>query len=268
MFKSSDFAEYRSRLGFSSKKTFSDFMGAKDINPRIDFSYIERLNERLEEIFTKLNGVYYKPCNLESFLEQKLRNTFNIIKAEGIMSILNNQGRRKEEVYFSWMRGHLVCEYFREEISYIFGVQPNFVLNIGEDDFRSIQTFRRTPRADLQIYDLLRVEVQSGFQGVNDIKESKVREAQNLFRDKSITTLILHFDLFNGQVAYVDISRIEDSDINWITRQQMEGQSVFNIDQNHFKWLLHKAPVELAKEIRELAQAYGANTDKSPQCRP
>ena len=101
MFKSSDFAEYRSRLGFSSKKTFSDFMGAKDINPRIDFSYIERLNERLEEIFTKLNGVYYKPCDLKLFLKQKLYNTFNSIKAEGIMSMLNNQGRRKEEVYFS-----------------------------------------------------------------------------------------------------------------------------------------------------------------------
>ncbi|EDH2465871.1 restriction endonuclease, partial [Campylobacter jejuni] len=46
-----------------------------------------------------------------------------------------------------------------------------------------------------------------------------------------------------GQVAFVDISKIQNNDLNWITRQQMEGQSVFNIDSNYFQWLfLNKAP--------------------------
>ena len=32
-------------------------------------------------------------------------------------------------------------------------------------------------------------------------------------------------------------------DVNWITRQQMEGQTVFNIDQNYFLWkLTEKTP--------------------------
>jgi type I restriction-modification system DNA methylase subunit len=31
---------------------------------------------------------------------------------------------------------------------------------------------------------------------------------------------------------------IDDNDINWVTRQQMEGQTVFSIDQNFFEWRL------------------------------
>ncbi|ECP7590294.1 restriction endonuclease, partial [Campylobacter jejuni] len=105
-----------------------------------------------------------------------------------------------------------------------------------------LDTFKRTPRADLEINNY-RLEIQSGFQGINDIKEHKVREAKNIFNDKNIKTLVIHFDLFNGQVAFVDISKIQNNDLNWITRQQMEGQSVFNIDSNYFQWLfLNKAP--------------------------
>lgn len=82
--------------------------------------------------------------------------------------------------------------------------------------------------------------MQSGFQGINDIKEHKVREAKRNFIEERIKTLVIHFDIFNGQVAFVDISNIPNDDLNWITRQQMEGQSVFNIEQNYFKWLLQE----------------------------
>ena len=63
---------------------------------------------------------------------------------------------------------------------------------------------------------------------INDIKEHKVREASRNFKEKNIRTLVMHFDIFNGQVAFVDISEIPSDDVHWITRQQMEGQSVFN----------------------------------------
>ncbi|EIL5858001.1 restriction endonuclease, partial [Campylobacter jejuni] len=163
-------------------------------------------------------------------------------KNNDILNNLNNQGRRKEEVYFSWMRGYLVCEYFKKAISEIFDISKDEIKNIGDDDFHSLDTFKRTPRADLEINNY-RLEIQSGFQGINDIKEHKVREAKNIFNDKNIKTLVIHFDLFNGQVAFVDISKIQNNDLNWITRQQMEGQSVFNIDSNYFQWLfLNKAP--------------------------
>ena len=84
--------------------------------------------------------------------------------------------------------------------------------------------------------------MQSGFQGINDINEHKVREAKRNFLEQKIKTLVIHFDIFNGQVAFVDISNIADDDLHWITRQQMEGQSVFNIEQNYFKWKLQVKP--------------------------
>jgi len=54
--------------------------------------------------------------------------------------------------------------------------------------------------------------------------------------------LAVHFDLYNGQVAFIKLNDIEDGDVNWITRQQMEGQTVFNIDQNYFVWKITEKP--------------------------
>ncbi|EAH9105856.1 restriction endonuclease [Campylobacter jejuni] len=242
MFHKDDFKNYRYILGFQSQQKFKDFLSAKDIKAEIDFCYIEKLNNRLSEIFTKINKSYYDPCDIKLFLQKYLFNTYSIFKNNDILNNLNNQGRRKEEVYFSWMRGYLVCEYFKKAISEIFDISKDEIKNIGDDDFHSLDTFKRTPRADLEINNY-RLEIQSGFQGINDIKEHKVREAKNIFNDKNIKTLVIHFDLFNRQVAFVDISKIQNNDLNWITRQQMEGQSVFNIDSNYFQWLfLNKAP--------------------------
>jgi hypothetical protein len=51
-------------------------------------------------------------------------------------------------------------------------------------------------------------------------------------------------------VAFVRLDTITPSDMNWVTRQQMEGQSVFAIDQNHFKWrLLDGLPLEIDLEL-------------------
>lgn len=57
-----------------------------------------------------------------------------------------------------------------------------------------------------------------------------------------MSSLVIHFDLYNGQVAFVRIDEVDDDNINWITRQQMEGQTVFNIDQNYFAWKLTEKP--------------------------
>ncbi|HIS08659.1 MAG TPA: restriction endonuclease [Candidatus Scatomorpha intestinipullorum] len=245
MFNANDFKQYRYSLGFNSQQHFKEFLSAKDIKPCIDFTYIDSLNNRLCEIFKRINEIYYKPRNIESFLQNTLFNTFYLMKRNVILQKLNNQGRRKEEVYFSWMRGFLICEYFKEAICDIFEIEKSQILHIGEDNFSSLETFKRTPRADLQIQNM-RIEIQSGFQGINDIKEHKVREAKRIFIEEKIQTLVIHFDIFNGQVAFVDISNIPNDDLNWITRQQMEGQSVFNIEQNYFKWLLKEKPPCLA----------------------
>ncbi len=47
-------------------------------------------------------------------------------------------------------------------------------------------------------------------------------EAQRRLEIDKIPTIVVHFDLFNGQVACVEISKIKENDLNWITRQQME----------------------------------------------
>lgn len=84
--------------------------------------------------------------------------------------------------------------------------------------------------------------MQSGFTGTNDIKQHKVLEAEKIFRNLGLHTIVIHFDLYNGQVAFVKIDEIDQDDINWIIRQQMEGQTVFNIEQNHFVWKLTELP--------------------------
>lgn len=245
MFDSKNFKAYRQKLGFSNKTAFSEFLSAKDIQADIDFNYIELLNTRIKDIFYKINNIsYIKQDNIELFLQNNLNSVFNQLKQNGIFNKLNNQGRRKEEVYFSWIRGYLMLAYFKPAIAEIFNVNINTIQNIGDDDFSNIDTFKRTPKADLQI-NHYRIEVQSGFKGINDIKQHKVLEAKRIYLENKIETIVLHFDLFNGQVAFVNIAHISENDLNWITRQQMEGQTVFNIDQNYFKWLITDKPPKL-----------------------
>ncbi|GMB95164.1 restriction endonuclease [Helicobacter heilmannii] len=245
MLENTDFKQYRESLGFKSQQNFKAFLSAKDIKPQVDFSYIDALNARLCEIFNRLNGIYYKPRNIEVFLQDSLFRVYEIMRKQGILEKLTNQGRRKEEVYFSWMRGYLICAFFKEALATIFDVRLDKIQNIGADDFSNLEVFKRTPKADLQI-GTTRLEIQSGFQGVNDIKAHKVWEAKRVFEKEGQETLAMHIDLFNGQVALVNLSKIEDNHVNWIIRAQMEGQMVFNIDPNDFKWLLLTPPPKLS----------------------
>lgn len=159
---------------------------------------------------------------------------------------MNNQSRRPETVLFSWLRGYAIAEYFTPPFSKLFGASLDSIIKIGDDDLRNIETFRRSPKADLEITrngQKVRVEVQSGFQGINDIKEHKIREARKIMIENKVKTVCIHIDIFNGQVAFVPLDIIQENDVNFITRQQMEGQSVLSIDQNYFKWrLLDKLP--------------------------
>ncbi len=237
--------EYRQRLGFNNQDVVKKFFGAKDITPAVDYNYIDLLNSRLSEIVRKMNSVVHdeiKLQDLDSFVENNISQVFKKLKTNQIINKLTNQGRRPEEVYFSWMRGFVISAYFLKTISLIFGVDERNISLIGDDDFNDIDTFKRTPKADLEVNlnnkKKVRIEVQSGFQGINDIKLHKVLEAKKINRELGFLSIVIHFDLFNGQVAFVQIDNINDEDVNWITRQQMEGQTVFNIDQNYFIWKL------------------------------
>lgn len=239
------FKEYRLKLGFSNQGDVKSFFGAKDIFPQIDYNYVLELNKRLFDIIIKINSVVVddlKWNNLNDFYNKNVQLVFEQLRANEILQKLNNQGRRREEVYFSWMRGFVIAAYFTKAIAKLFHIDENSVSLIGDDDLNNIENFKRTPKADLELLlsdnKKIRVEVQSGFQGINDIKQHKVLEAKRIKQEEDISSIVVHFDLFNGQVALVKIDEIEDDSINWITRQQMEGQTVFNIDQNYFIWKL------------------------------
>jgi len=238
------FKEYRTKLGFTNQNQIKDYLGAKNITPSVDYKYIDSLNERIVDIVIKINSIIHSDSrrnDLDDFIKSKILTVYETIKLNDIIPRLNNQGRRPEEVLFSWLRGFVIFEYFSPCISKIFSIKVDSILKIGNDDFNKIETFKRTPQADLKFIKnnrTVRVEVQSGFQGINDIKQHKVLEAKRVFNQIGDLTVCIHFDLFNGQVAFVRLDNIDDTDINWVTRQQMEGQTVFSIDQNFFEWRL------------------------------
>ena len=249
------FKEYREKLGFTNQGNAKKFFGAKDVFPLVDFAYIDLLNERLKEIVLKINGIVddnAKIFNLEEFNSEIIDHAYILMKDNDILPKLNNQGRRPEQVYFSWMRGHIISNFFLKALSVIFETDISSITLVGDDDLTRIETFKRTPKADLEITmsnnQNVRLEIQAGFTGINDIKQHKVLEAKRLLREEGKHTVDVHFDIYNGQVAFIKLDEIEDDSVNWITRQQMEGQTVFNIDQNYFVWKLTETPI-LFKDI-------------------
>ncbi len=252
------FRGYRQNIGFNDQGGAKAFFGAKDISPSVDFGYIDDLNKRLCEIIDRIDKVVsdkVKCSDTKPFEKKYITDAFNIIKENSILQRLNNQGRRPEEVYFSWMRGYVIANYFMKALSEMFGTNLTDIEIIGDDDLSKIDSFKRTPTADLQInlegIGKVRLEVQSGFQGINDIKQHKVIEAKRIFQQDGTLTLVIHFDVYNGQVGIVRIDNVSDTDTSWITRQQMEGQTVFNIDQNYFVWkLTENCPTK--EEIAEI----------------
>ena len=243
------FRQYRQKLGFTNQDDVRDFFGAKDITPTVDLNYIKLLNERLYNIIDKINDVVAKEIKIDdltAFKKEHIDRTFEIMKGNDILPVLNNQGRRPEQVYYSWMRGYVLSNYFLKALGLIFEVDTSSIDLIGDDDLKNVETFKRTPKADLEIKlngkEKVRIEMQSGFTGINDIKQHKVLEAKRVFRDLGFHTLAIHFDLYNGQVAFIKLDEIGDDDEHWITRVCIDEGLLFNIDQNYFVWDLGKMP--------------------------
>lgn len=244
------FKQYRLKLGFANQNEVRNFFGAKTIIPTIDLNYLNLLNERLYEIADRLNSIVtdeVKPTDLSTFKKDHINHPFKIMRDNNILPVLNNLGRRPEQVYYSWMRGYIISNFFLKSLEHIFQVNTANISLIGDDDLKNIETFKKTPKADIEINfagnKIIRIEMQSGFTGTNDIKQHKVLEAKRVFREEGLHTMVVHIDLYNGQAAFIKIDQIEDSNINWITRQQMEGQTVFNIDQNYFIWKITEPPI-------------------------
>lgn len=243
------FRQYRQKLGFNNQADVKNFFGAKDIVPVVDLNYLKLLNKRLYEIVTRINSVVsneVKLADLDDFKKKHIDHPFEIMRKNDILPTLNNLGRRPEQVYFSWMRGSVVSNFFLKALGAIFEINTAKIYFVGDDDLKNAEIFKKTPKADLEISlngkKKIRIEMQSGFTGTNDVKQHKVLEAKRVFRESGVPTMAIHFDLYNGQVAFVKLNEIEEGAVNWITRIHTDEGVLFNIDQNYFIWDLTKAP--------------------------
>lgn len=134
------FKKYREKLGFSNQNQAKEYLAAKNIYPSVDYKYINSLNKRIIEILYKINNIIHleaKRNDLEPFIKTKVLTIYEIIRKNKIIPRLNNQGRRPEEVLFSWMRGFVILEYFSPAISKIFDIKVDSLLQIGDDDFNN-----------------------------------------------------------------------------------------------------------------------------------
>ncbi len=234
--------EYRRKLGFTNQATLKKHFKATDIIS-VNWDKIEKCNERLKEIFVEINGVVHPSIQWKSIklIHDEIDNAYSIMRKNNIFPRLNNFGRYPEDMYYNWMRGYVVCKYFTPALSAIFGVAEDSIKTVGHDSLTEIETFSQSPVADLELAldnKTVRLEIQSGYTGTNDIKEHKVREAKRAYRQEQVYSYVVHFDLFNGTMAIVDITNIDDNSIHWEIRTQMEGQRVFAIPDEAFRWFI------------------------------
>lgn len=242
--------QFRKNMGFTNKETLKEFFDSKDIVRNIDFEYICALNTRLSEIIEAINKAVVdviKPENLDAFINENVAQVYTYMRKKKMLKkFSNNKQRQTERAYYDWSRGRVVANYFKKAMAIIFGVSEDEIKSIGLDNLEDPDNFKKAPTADFEIitenFGTFRIEFQCGFQGINDIKKHKVLEARKIFSEYEIRSLIIHVDLFNGSVAFVDISTIEDQNINWQTREQFEGKEVFSIPDEYFIWDLSDNP--------------------------
>jgi len=238
-------------MGFTSKERTMEFLAASDITPEIDWVYVDRLMQRLRETILRLNQIVspsIRHQDPEAFLQRHLDKVVLVSRQKEIVKRLNNRGRRPEEVFFSWMRGYVITEFFCPALSRVFGVTLDSINRIGEDTLAEDDTFRRAPTADLEITvrgTRVRIEVQSGYKERKDIKQHKVEEAHRMLRSDGVRTVDIHFDLFDGRVAFVQLDSLPLEGEGWVARKEMEGQHVFEIQEKYFKWQLLDEPPRL-----------------------
>jgi len=236
-------SNYREKIGFTNQQILKSFFKGLDCYI-INEELLKKYNRRLEEIFEKINSIIpsrFRDTNLAN----RLNSTYNIIKDNKIVEKLTNQGRSPEHVYYNWMRGYLVCECFKKSFAHMFSIKESELQSIGEDDLTNPKTFKRTAKADLGFIknqQQYRLEIQSGFTGVNDVKETKINEALKRKAESNIITFVIHIDLFNGAAAIIDINSERRNIIQWDKRKAFEDSTVYSIPKSKFTWNITENP--------------------------
>ena len=241
--------QYRLSLDFTNQEGLKKFFKGTDITI-INWKKIRKYNSRLIDIFLRINRIicekYRKNQDQMFQLQDKLLEAYNALKNYKVIETkFNNNGRTEEDVYYNWMRGYLVSLYFVKVISDIFEVEIEEIEQLGEDNIDEListqnpDIFKKEAIADLKIESKkIHIEVQSGFTGVNDIKKSKADDAKRRYLENGWKTVIVHFDLFRGLVAAVDITKLSDElpENQWKNNKQFENVKTTPIIDDCFVW--------------------------------
>jgi hypothetical protein len=231
-------------LGCSNQEKTKVFLSAKDIKPRVDEAFLKELTIRCSLVFQRLNtAVHQSICHgdIDEFIEKNISNTAFKLSTAGLLDKFNNHGRRSECMAYNWLRGFAVLMFFMPTISKIFGVRIEDITFAGKDHELDATTFKKSPLADISIKSGLKVEIQAGFQNKNDLKKHKITEALKQFKASSSRTILIHFDLFNGKAAVIDITILGRKKLKYQARAAMEGKEVFELPPHFFNWDLTKA---------------------------
>lgn len=242
---------YRTSLGFSTQGDTKDYFKAKDVYS-VNWPLVENYNDRLVDIFEKINSVitssYKLTADEMAAFSAKISAAYQILKeTEIIQDKFHNQGRSSENVYYNWMRGYAVNVYFMKLIAALFQVDENEIEQLGKDNIeqliatRNPEVFNREAVADLQIRSKqIHIEVQAGFTGENDIKQSKAEDAKKRYREEHWTTFVVHFDLYNGELAVINITSLYDNlpEDGWKENPRFETVFTTKIPDNCFKWYI------------------------------
>lgn len=243
---------YRRLLGFTNQDVIKRFFKATDssITSIINWDKIEAHNERLSDIFNRINGIIFPDYSLSSeeltAFKEKLDSAYHMLRDFRIVELkFNNNGRAGEGVYYNWMRGYLVSVYFLKTIAAMFQVEESDIEQLGRDNLQllsetgNIEDFKKDAIADLTIESKhMHIEIQAGFTGDNDIKRSKAENARQRKEENNWQTVVLHFDIFNGRVAAVDISDLLSTlpRNRWESNTRFEGVFTTPIPEECFKW--------------------------------
>ena len=231
-------------LGYPTQGKAKSFLSAKDIKPRMDKTFLKELTPRCSMIFKRLNAAVHPSIShddIEEFIEKNINHTASKLVEAGLLEKFNNHGRRSECMAYNWLRGFAVLMFFMPTISKIFGVRIEDITFAGKDHELDATTFKKSPLADISFKSGLKIEIQAGFQNKNDLKKHKITEALKQFKASSSRTILIHFDLFNGKAAVIDITILGRKKLKYQARAAMEGKEVFELPPQIFNWDLTKA---------------------------
>ena len=239
--------DYRKALGFTNQDTLKKYFKATDI-VCINWALIEKENARLIDMFSKINKTMHPSLKLtedefNDFKTQAVEAYGTLKNFRIIEKLFNNNGRARESVYYNWMRGYMVALYFHKTIALVFGVNDDELEQLGEDNLQkvisdgNIDSFKREAIADLQIAKKnIHIEIQAGFTGQNDIKRSKAIDAK-VRASHNWKTYVLHFDLFNGKLAVINITNLASlPNDKWTANTKFEDVETVVIAGNLFKY--------------------------------